>query len=80
MSRATVVVDRDRLVDTASRMVGTWSFTGSEQAMAQLMRELYEEMGLRCQWQQVEDDRANALGQNLFFTPVVYHLDKNLMV
>ena len=62
MSRATVVVDRDRLVDTASRMVGTWSFTGSEQAMAQLMRELYEEMGLRCQWQQVEDGRANALG------------------
>ena len=62
MSRATVVVDRDRLVDTASRMVGTWSFTGSEQAMAELMRELYEEMGLRCQWQQVEDGRANALG------------------
>ena len=62
VSRATVVVDRDRLVDTASRMVGTWSFTGSEQAMAELMRELYEEMGLRCQWQQVEDGRANALG------------------
>jgi acetylornithine deacetylase len=43
-------------------MVGTWSFTGSEQAMAELMRELYDEMGLRCQWQQVEDGRANALG------------------
>src|SRR6185312_13388140 len=62
VSRATVVVDRDRLVDTASRMVGTWSFTGSEQPMAELMRELYGEMGLRCQWQQVEDGRANALG------------------
>jgi acetylornithine deacetylase len=43
-------------------MVGTWSFTGSEEPMAELMRELYEEMGLRCQWQQVEDGRANALG------------------
>ena len=30
--------------------------------MAELMAELYEEMGLRCQWQQVEDGRANALG------------------
>src|SRR4029078_12017333 len=30
--------------------------------MAELMRELYGEMGLRCQWQQVEDRRANALG------------------
>src|SRR6188472_1345670 len=43
-------------------MVGTWSFTGSEEPMAELMRELYEELGLRCQWQQVEDGRANALG------------------
>ncbi len=41
-----VSIDRERLVDTASRMVGIWSFTGSEQAMAELMRELYEEMGL----------------------------------
>ncbi len=59
---ASIAIDRDRLVDTASRMVGTWSFTGSEQAMAELMRELYGEVGLRCQWQQVEDGRANALG------------------
>ena len=57
-----IAVDRDRMVDTASRMVGTWSFTGSEQSMAELMRELYGEIGLRCQWQQVEDGRANALG------------------
>jgi acetylornithine deacetylase len=61
-SPPTFSVDRDRLVETASRMVGTWSFTGSEEPMAELMRELYEEMGLRCQWQQVEDGRANALG------------------
>ena len=57
-----VTIDRDRLVDTASRMIGVHSFTGDEQGMAELMASLYEEMGLRCQWQQVEDGRANALG------------------
>jgi acetylornithine deacetylase len=55
-------VDRDRLVETASRMIGVHSFTGDEQAMAELMVELYEELGLHVQWQQVEDGRANALG------------------
>jgi acetylornithine deacetylase/succinyl-diaminopimelate desuccinylase-like protein len=54
--------DRERLVETASRMIGVHSFTGDEQAMAELMVELYEELGLRVQWQQVEDGRANALG------------------
>ena len=57
-----VAIDRERLVDTASRMVGVPSFTGSEQAMAELMISLYAELGLRSQWQQVEDGRANALG------------------
>ena len=57
-----VSVDRDRLVDTASRMIGVHSFTGDEEGMARLMVELYEELGLRVQWQQVEDGRANALG------------------
>jgi acetylornithine deacetylase len=57
-----VAIDRDRLVDTASRMIGVHSFTGDEQRMAELMAELYEELGLRVQWQQVEDGRANALG------------------
>ena len=57
-----VAVDRDRLVETASRMVAIWSYTGHEQAMAELMTALYEERGLACQWQQVEDGRANALG------------------
>jgi acetylornithine deacetylase/succinyl-diaminopimelate desuccinylase-like protein len=57
-----VGIDRDRLVDTAGRMVGVHSFTGDEQAMAELMASLYEELGLRCQWQQVEEGRANALG------------------
>ncbi len=55
-------VDRDRLVETASRMIGVHSFTGDEQRMAELMVELYDQLGLRVQWQQVEEGRANALG------------------
>ncbi len=43
-------------------MIDTPSFTGSEQAMAELMTELFEERGLRAQCQQVEDGRANAIG------------------
>ena len=57
-----VTVDRERLVETASRMIGVWSFTGDEEPMARLMVELYEELGLQVQWQQVEDGRANVLG------------------
>src|SRR5579864_8337073 len=55
-------IDRDRLVDTASRMIGVHSFTGDEQAMAALMAETLDAMGLHVQWQQVEDGRANVLG------------------
>jgi acetylornithine deacetylase len=55
-------VDRDRLVETASRMIGVHSFTGDEERMAELMVSLYDELGLQTQWQQVEDNRANALG------------------
>ena len=55
-------VDRDRLVETASRMIDVHSFTGDEENMARLMVELYEELGLQVQWQQVEDGRANVLG------------------
>lgn len=55
-------IDRNRLVETASRMIDVHSFTGDEQPMAELMVELYEHIGLRVQWQQVEDGRANALG------------------
>jgi len=57
-----VAIDRERLVDTASRMIAVASFTGDEQAMAELMVELYRDAGLRVQWQQVEEGRANALG------------------
>ncbi|HEU0337671.1 MAG TPA: M20/M25/M40 family metallo-hydrolase [Gaiellaceae bacterium] len=63
MSAAPAIeVDRDRLVETASRMIDTPSFTGSEQAMAELMVELLDGLGLHVQWQQVEDGRANVLG------------------
>ena len=55
-------VDRNRLVETASRLVGVPSFTGDEEAAARLMVELFESLGLRVQWQQVEEGRANALG------------------
>jgi acetylornithine deacetylase len=55
-------VDRDRLVATASRMIDVHSFTGDEENMARLMVELYEELGLQVQWQQVEEGRANVLG------------------
>jgi len=55
-------VDRDRLVGTASRMIDVHSFTGDEENMARLMVDLYEELGLQVQWQQVEEGRANTLG------------------
>jgi acetylornithine deacetylase len=57
-----VAIDRDRLVEWASRAIGTPSFTGDEQAMAELVRDTFLDMGLRVQWQQVEDGRANVLG------------------
>jgi len=56
------MIDRDRLVELALRLVSTPSFTGSEQAAAELMREVLEDAGLQTQWQQVEDGRANVLG------------------
>src|ERR1700756_2732724 len=59
---ADIQIDRDRLVDWASRAIAVPSFTGSEGAMAELMAETFEEMGLHVQWQQVEDGRANVLG------------------
>jgi acetylornithine deacetylase/succinyl-diaminopimelate desuccinylase-like protein len=55
-------IDRKRLVETASRMIDVHSFTGDEQGMAELMVSLYDSIGLRVQWQQVEENRANALG------------------
>src|SRR3990170_9155059 len=57
-----ITIDQDRLVEWASQAIGTPSFTGSEEAMAELMRETFLDMGLHVQWQQVEDGRANVLG------------------
>src|SRR6266498_1320678 len=55
-------IDERRLVELALRLVSTPSFTGSEQPAAELMRDELAELGLRVQWQQVEDGRANVLG------------------
>jgi acetylornithine deacetylase len=57
-----VNIERDRLVDLALRLVSTPSFTGSEEAAAELMRDELVSLGLQVQWQQVEDGRANVLG------------------
>jgi acetylornithine deacetylase/succinyl-diaminopimelate desuccinylase-like protein len=55
-------IDRDRLVEWASQAIGTPSFTGSEQAMAELVAQTFADMGLQVQWQQVEEGRANVVG------------------
>ena len=55
-------IDAERLVETASSLVNVPSFTGDEQRMAELMVAIYDGMGLHVQRQQVEDNRANALG------------------
>jgi acetylornithine deacetylase len=55
-------VQEGRLVEWATRAIGTPSFTGSEEAMAYLMADTFRELGLRVQWQQVEDGRPNVLG------------------
>jgi acetylornithine deacetylase len=57
-----IQVDRDRLVATASSLVDVWSFTGDEERVARRMAELFDELGLHVQWQQVEESRANVLG------------------
>jgi acetylornithine deacetylase len=55
-------IDRGRLVELAIRLVSVPSPTGSEEAMAGVVREVLAELGLQVQWQQVEDGRANVLG------------------
>jgi acetylornithine deacetylase len=55
-------IDEARLVDWAMRAIATPSFTGSEQAMAELVAVTLGELGMRVQWQQVEEGRANVLG------------------
>ncbi|MFN2467664.1 MAG: M20 family metallopeptidase [Gaiellaceae bacterium] len=55
-------IDQRALVDLALEAVSIPSVTGSEQAMAEFMRDTFRELGLHVQWQQVEDGRANVLG------------------
>jgi acetylornithine deacetylase len=57
-----LTIDRDRLVEWASRAISIPSFTGSEEELARFMAETFTELGLAVQWQQVEDGRANVLG------------------
>jgi acetylornithine deacetylase/succinyl-diaminopimelate desuccinylase-like protein len=57
-----VTVDRDRLVEWASRAISIPSFTGSEEPIAAFMADTFRELGLSVQWQQVEDGRANVVG------------------
>src|SRR4051812_11622058 len=57
-----VAIDRQRLVDLAIRFVSVPSFTGSEERLAHVVREAFDELGLQTQWQQVEDGRANVVG------------------
>ncbi len=56
-------INEQRLVQTASSFVDVSSPTGSEQAMAERMRETLEQMGLTVTWQEVEDGRPNVVGR-----------------
>jgi len=56
------MIDERRLVELALRLVSTPSFTGSEQTAAEVVRAVFEELGLAVQWQQVEEGRANVVG------------------
>jgi acetylornithine deacetylase/succinyl-diaminopimelate desuccinylase-like protein len=62
MAPLRVKIDEERLVELALRLVSTPSFTGSEEAAAEVMRDVFQAMGLDVQWQQVEDGRANVVG------------------
>jgi acetylornithine deacetylase/succinyl-diaminopimelate desuccinylase-like protein len=57
-----ISIDRDRLVDWASKAISIPSFTGSEEELARFVQATFEELGLQVQWQQVEEGRANVLG------------------
>jgi acetylornithine deacetylase len=55
-------IDQDRLVRWAIDAVSIPSFTGSEEALAEFVRETLAGLGLAVQWQEVETGRANVLG------------------
>ena len=60
--RVLASVDSSRLIHVASSLVAIPSPTGSEQAMAERMREIFTEIGLQVSWQEVEDGRPNVIG------------------
>jgi acetylornithine deacetylase/succinyl-diaminopimelate desuccinylase-like protein len=55
-------IDEARLVATACSLVDIPSPTGSEQEMGERMREVFLDIGLDVNWQQVEDGRPNVIG------------------
>jgi acetylornithine deacetylase/succinyl-diaminopimelate desuccinylase-like protein len=55
-------IDRAGLVELAVRAVSIPSFTGSEQQLAEFVRDVFRDMGLQVQWQQLEEGRANVVG------------------
>jgi acetylornithine deacetylase len=55
-------VDEQRLVETACAYVNTPSPTGSEQAMAEIVRGAFRDAGLAITWQEVEEGRPNVIG------------------
>ena len=57
-----ITIDEERLVELAMRLVSIPSFTGSEEAAAQLLRDVFQDLTLAVQWQQVEEGRANVVG------------------
>jgi acetylornithine deacetylase len=57
-----IAIDEERLVGFASEAIDTPSFTGSEQAMGELMARTLAERGLHVAWQEVEQGRPNVLG------------------
>ena len=57
-----LAVNRDRLVEWASKAISIPSFTGSEEEMGRFVEQTLEKLGLQVQWQQVEEGRANVLG------------------
>jgi acetylornithine deacetylase len=62
-TRTTPRVDEARLVATARSFVDISSPTGSEQEMAECMRDTLEGIGMSVSWQEVEDGRPNVVGR-----------------